>query len=95
VLHPYTRAKHICLIIDNGSSHASGDTLAFFRNLAPRVRVLFTPVNPSWLNQAESLIEAFTDRYLYRGNWSSQTMMLNPLIASRVEYNRSFARPFD
>jgi len=95
LLHPYSCAKHICLIIDNGPSHTSGDTLAFFSNLVPRVRVLFTPVNASWLNQAESLIEAFTSRYLDRGYWSSQTMMINHLISSRLEYNRYFARPFD
>lgn len=94
-LHPYAWARQICLILDNGPSHTSADTLAFFADLAPRVRVLFTPVNATWLNQAESLIEAFSNCYLYRGSWTSKLVMINHLLASRLEYNRCFARPFD
>jgi len=94
-VHPYAWAEHIWLIIDNGPSHTSADTLAFFASLAPRVRVLFTPVNASWLNQAESLIEAFADRYLLRGSWTTKLAMIEHLLASRIEYNRFFAHPFD
>jgi hypothetical protein len=54
MLHPYGWAKRIHLVIDNGSSHTSDDTTAFFRDLSPRIHVLFTPVDASWLNQAES-----------------------------------------
>jgi len=32
------------------------------RSLAQAAGELFTPVNASWLNQAESLLEAFTER---------------------------------
>jgi hypothetical protein len=35
LLHPYGWATRIHLIIDNGSSHTSDDTLAFFHELAP------------------------------------------------------------
>jgi hypothetical protein len=95
LLHPYAWAEHVWLIVDNGPSHTSADTLAFFDSLAPRVRVLFTPVNASWLNQAESLIEAFTDRYLLRGSWTTRPAMIDHLLAARIEYNRYFAHPFD
>jgi hypothetical protein len=96
LLHPYAWAEHIWLIIDNGPSHTSADTLAFFDALAPRVRlrVLFTPVNASWLNQAESLIEAFADHYLHRGSWTSKLAMIDHLLAARIEYNHYFAHPF-
>jgi hypothetical protein len=33
LLHPYGWAKRIHLIIDNGASHTSDDTTAFFRDL--------------------------------------------------------------
>jgi hypothetical protein len=94
LLHPYGWANRIHLIIDNGSSHISADTTAFFHDLAPRVQVLFTPVNASWLNQAESLLEAFTERYLLRGNWSSQFQMIRHILDSQVDYNQHFMHPF-
>ena len=95
LLHPYSWAKRIHLILDGGSSHTSGDTTTFFRDLAPRVHVLFTPVNGSWLNQAESLLEAFSERYLLRGSWSSRALMLQHIHDSRVDYNQRFAHPFE
>jgi transposase len=94
LLHPYSWAKRIHLIIDNGSSHISGDTDAFFRELTPRVQVLFTPSNASWLNQAESLLEAFSERYLRRGSWSSRALMIQHICESQVDYNHHCAQPF-
>lgn len=95
LLHPYGWANRIHLIIDNGSSHSSGDTTAFFHDLAPRVHVLFTPVDASWLNQAESLLEAFDERYLLRGNWSSRPQMIQHILNSCVDYNQRFAHAFN
>jgi hypothetical protein len=94
MLHPYGWAERIHLIIDNWSSHTSDDTTAFFHDLSPRIHVLFTPVDASWLNQAESLLEAFTERYLLRGSWSSRALMIQHILDSDVEYNQRFAHPF-
>lgn len=95
LLHPYAWATRIHLIMDNGSSHISGDTTEFFRDRAPRVHVLLTPANASWLNQAEALLEAFSERYLVRGSWCSRTSMIQHILASRQEYNQRFAHPFN
>lgn len=94
LLHPYGWAQRIALIMDNGPSHTSGETSSFFRNLAPRVRVLFTPCNASWLNQAELLLGAFTGRYLRRGSWTVPSAMIAHILSSSVEYNDHFAHPF-
>jgi len=94
-LHPYSWAKRIYLIVDNGSSHISGDTQEFFEELSPRLHVLFTPANASWLNQAEALLEAFSTRYLIRGSWCSRSKMVQHIIHSTQEYNLRFAHPFD
>jgi DDE superfamily endonuclease len=94
MFHPYGWAKRIHLVIDNGPSHVSGDTAAFFHDLAPRVHLLFTPFKASWLNQAESLLEAFSERYLVRGNWTSRALMVKTLQESCVDYNQRFAHPF-
>lgn len=95
LLHPYSWANRIHLIMDNGSSHISGDTTEFFHDLSPRVQVLWTPVNASWLNQAEALLEGFGERYLIRGSWCRRTLMIQHILDSTHDYNRRFARPFD
>ncbi len=94
LLHPYSRAKRIHLIMDNGPSHTSDDTQDFFEQLKPRVQVLFTPSHASWLNQAEILLRAFTKRYLKGGSWDSRMAMITHLLAARIEYNEWYAHPF-
>ena len=94
LLHPYGWARRIALVMDNGSSHTSGDTTDFFADLAPRMQVLFTPPNTSWLNQAELLLDAFAGRYLKRGSWTTPLAMIQHILASRIEYNVRFAHPF-
>lgn len=94
LLHPYSWASRIHLVMDNGSSHISGDTTDFLKDLSPRVHVLFTPSNASWLNQAEALLEAFDERYLLRGDWCSRMSMIQHILASTRDYNQHFAHPF-
>jgi hypothetical protein len=94
-LHPYGWANRIHLIIDNGPSHISGDTTEFFYDLSPRVHVLFTPADASWLNQTEALLEAFDERYLLRGDWCSRLVMIQHITNSTQDYNQHFAHPFD
>ena len=95
LFHPYGWAKRIHLIIDNGSSHTSGDTAEFFADSSSRIHVLLTPTNASWLNQAESLLEAFSERYLLRGSWCSRPAMIQHILESTQEYNQYFAHPFN
>jgi len=92
--HPYSWAKRIHCIIDNGSSHTSAATEAFLRELAPRVHVMYTPTDASWLNQAESLLEAFSERYLLRGSWCRRRAMIQHIDDSRLDYNQHFAHRF-
>lgn len=94
LLHPYGWAKRIHLIMDNGSSHISGETAEFLGDLAPRVHVLLTPANASWLNQAEALLEAFSARYLIRGSWCARAKMIQHILDSTRDYNQHFAHPF-
>jgi len=94
-LHPYGWAHRIHLVIDNGSSHTSGDTTEFLNDLSPRVHVLFTPADASWLNQTEALLEAFDERYLLRGDWGSRMTMIHHIADSTRDYNKRFAHPFD
>ncbi len=94
-LHPYSWAKRIHIVMDNWSSHISGETTEFFEDLSPRVHVLLTPANASWLNQAEALLEAFGERYLVRGSWCNRPAMIQHILDSTRDYNQHFAHPFD
>lgn len=94
-LHPYGWARRIHLIVDEGPSHISASTQACFATYGPRLRVLLTPVAASWLNQAELLLDAFTVRYLQRGDWRSPSFLIDHILRSRCEYNQHFAHPFE
>lgn len=94
-LQPFHAAKKVHLILDGGPSHTSHETRAFFKDLCPKVRVLFTPPHASWLDQAELLLRAFSQRYLRRGSWESREQMIDHIRASTSEYNRRFAHQFD
>jgi hypothetical protein len=97
LIQPYAWANQIWLILDNGPSHASAETMRFFAHWAHdslRLRVLFTPPGASWLNLAESLLQAFSTRYISRGDWSSRCVMIDHLFAAQHEYNTLFAHPF-
>lgn len=94
LLEIFPHAKRIRLIMDNGSSHISHDTIAFFHELAPRVEVMFTPPHASWLNQAELLLRAFSSHHINRGSWNSRKELIEHLDSSRDEYNTLWAHPF-
>lgn len=89
----YSRARRIHLIMDNGSSHIDHHTKAYFAD-NPRIRTLYTPVHASWLNQAELLLRAFSDKYLERFDPRSRQDLIDHLNESWPEYNRYFAHPF-
>jgi DDE superfamily endonuclease len=93
-LHPYDWARRVHLVMDGGASHTSGDTQACLAELRPRVQVLLTPADASWLNQAELLLDAFSARYLHRDSRPTHQAMIDHILKSRVEYNAYFAHPF-
>jgi hypothetical protein len=90
----HRRAHRIHLIWDGGASHTSRETKVFLRKHFPQVRVLQTPAHASWLDQAELLLRAFSERYLKRGDWASREHLIEHLEASWPEYNRLYAHPF-
>jgi hypothetical protein len=93
-LHPYDWARQVHLVMDGGSSHTSGETQACLAELTPRVQVLLTPADASWLNQAELLLDAFSGRYLQRDSRATRQAMIDHILKGRDEYNAYFAHPF-
>ena len=80
--------------MDNGGSHIAHATQRYFAR-RPRLRVLYTPAHASWLNQAELLLRAFTEKYLERFDAESRQHLIDHLNASWREYNHRFAHPFE
>ena len=93
VLGAHRRAQRVHLIWDGGSSHVSEETTTWLRRRYPHVRTLVTPPHASWLDQAELLLRAFSERYLKRGDWKSRQHLVEHLDASWREYNALFAHP--
>lgn len=94
IVRRYGHARRIHLILDNGPSHIDHHTRAYFA-AQPRLRVLYTPVHASWLNQAELLLRAFTAKYLKRYDAASRQALIEHLNASWPEYNERYAHPFE
>jgi hypothetical protein len=88
----YPKARRIHLLMDNGGSPIAQDTQRYFAR-RPRLRVLYTPAPASWLNQAELLLRAFTDKYLNRVDAESRQHLSEHLTASWREYHHRFAHP--
>jgi hypothetical protein len=77
----YPKARRLHLIVDNGGSPSTPDTQRSFAR-RPRLRVLSTPAQASWLNQAELLRRAFTEKYLERFDVESRQHLIDHLNAS-------------
>jgi transposase len=89
----YRGAHRLHLILDNGSSHIAYATQAYLASHR-RLRAFYTPPHASWLNQAELLLRAFSDKYLKRFDPQSRQHLIAHLHASWLEYNRRYAHPF-
>jgi hypothetical protein len=87
--------KGVFLIQDNDPSHTAGNTADYCSGCGDWWRPRNTPAHASWLNQAESLIEAFSYYYLKRGSWSSQKELIEHVSVSGPEYNQRYAHPFE
>ncbi|MGQ0678175.1 MAG: IS630 family transposase [Actinomycetota bacterium] len=80
------------LIMDNGSSHISKTTTAWFE-AHPRFLVHHTPKHASWLNQVELFFSILTRRLLKRGEFESKEELVSRIMAFIEHYNRT-AKPF-
>ncbi|HUI89496.1 MAG TPA: transposase [Anaerolineales bacterium] len=96
LLQPFHSFNRVHLIWDGGPSHASTATKSFLKSwYGDWLRIVSTPAQSSWLNQAEILLKRFEVRYLQRGNWESRQALIDHLYASTPEYNRLWAHPIN
>jgi hypothetical protein len=86
--------RGVYLIHDGGPSHTAAATADYFGGCHGWWRPRLTPARASWLDQAELLIHAFSDRYLKRGSWDNRDEFIQHVMDSWPEYNDRYAHPF-
>jgi transposase len=82
----------IHVILDNGSSHVSKETKAWFA-AHPRWTVHYTPPHASWVNQIELFFSILQRKVVRNGNFPSTEDLIAKLLAFISDYDET-AKPF-
>lgn len=85
-------ALEIHVVLDNGSSHASKHTRAWFV-AHPRWHPHFTPPHASWVNQVELFFSILQRKVITRGNFISRDDLIAKLLGFITDDDQT-ARPF-
>jgi transposase len=80
------------VILDNGSSHVSRQTKAWFA-AHPRWVVHYTPPHASWVNQVELFFSILQRKVIANGNFISRQDLIDKLLAFITNYDQT-ANPF-
>lgn len=84
-----TLAIHV--VLDNGSSHVSKYTKAWFA-AHPRWTVHYTPPHASWVNQVELFFSILQRKVIANGNFASRDDLIAKLLAFIATYDQT-AKP--
>lgn len=82
------------LVLDNGSSHRSNETKAFFEQHSDQLVPVFLPTHASWLNQIEIWFSALTRQALRDVSFQSRAALCQTIRAYISHHNRELARPY-
>lgn len=85
-------ATKIHVVLDNGSSHRSKYTTAWF-DAHPRWTPHFTPPHASWVNQVEMFFSILQRKVITNGNFTSRDDLIAKLLGFIADYDQT-ARPF-
>lgn len=80
------------LVLDNGTTHRSKQTTAFFAK-HPRLVPVFTPTHASWLNQVEIFFSLLSRQALKNVSFKSRQALRERILGYIEAYNVS-AKPF-
>jgi transposase len=84
----------IYLILDNGPTHTSHKTKAFFEE-NPRLVPVFTPKHASWLNQIEIWFSVMSRQALRKVSFSSLDALRERIEAYIRLHNKELAMPYE
>ena len=82
----------IHVVLDNGSSHRSKYTKAWF-DAHPRWETHYTPPHASWVNQIELFFSILGRRVITNGNFTSRDDLITKMLTFITDYDQN-AKPF-
>lgn len=85
-------ALQIHVVLDNGSSHRSKYTKAWFE-AHPRWVVHYTPPHASWVNQVELFFSILQRKVITNGNFTSRDDLIAKMLKFIADYDTK-AKPF-
>ncbi len=90
---PYTEARRVFWIVDNGSAHRGPRAVARLQAQHPRLVLVHGPVHASWLNQIEIYFSVVQRKVLTPNDFASLPVVAERLAAFE-RYYETLATPF-
>jgi hypothetical protein len=90
---PYTSARRVFWIVDNGSSHRGAASVTRMTKAWPHAHLIHLPAHASWLDQAEIYFSIVQRKALTPNDFTSLDQVRDRLTASETRYN-AIAKPF-
>lgn len=91
---PYTSARTVYWIVDNGSSHNGRRSIDRMTAAWPTARLVHLPLHASWLNQIEIVFSIIQRKVIKPADFADLDTLADRLIRFTDRYNET-ATPFD
>ena len=91
---PYSSARRVYWVVDNGSSHRGQASIDRVQGKWPTVRLVHLPVHASWLNQIEVYCSVIQRKVLTPSDFASLAEVEDRLLAFERRYEQA-AVPFE
>ncbi len=91
---PYSSARRVFWITDNGSSHRGHKAIDRLENTWPNATLVHTPIHASWVNQVEIYFSIVQRKVVTPNDFYDLNDVTNRLTAFEELYNLA-ARPFN
>ncbi len=91
---PYTSAKTVFWVVDNGSSHAGKTSIKRMTDAYPNAKLIHLPIHASWLNQIEIYFSILQRKALTPNDFADLDALAVRIMAFQAHY-RQIAQPFD
>jgi len=91
---PYTSARRVFWVVDNGASHRNWAAAARLNDAWPNAQMVHLPVHASWLNQIEIYFSVIQRKLLVPDHFADLGILARQILAFEDRYNAA-ATPFD
>jgi transposase len=91
---PYTSARRVFWIVDNGASHRNWAAAARLKDAWPNAVMVHLPVHASWLNQVEVYFSVIQRKLLTPDDFADLGILASQILAFERRCNAA-ATPFD